>query len=494
MKKYLSVLCALTLLLGMFAFPASAAEVDLSKPMEIELMAYYVMDIPEDDPIMVYLEDKFNVDFKLTITNIDNYNDTLNMRIASGDIPDWFRIRTDSVYRTLAEDGVLLGLDEYVEKYNFENIRKTFELNNAKLLRVDDVFYCVPDTAGKLVGGIYYRADWLEELGLEPPKTFDELKTCLQKIVEADPDGMGTTGFTTYGTGWLEQCLPAFVGFFDWGVKEDGSLIFEYEHEGYKDYLKFWADLYAEKLLDQEIYINSYETCMEKLASGRTGFYIMNMNTTWWSNNKAGLSQFDPEAKLGALYPYPEGPAGALNGANMGFSASSSFNADMDEEKAARMLAIMDYLLSEEGRELTLYGYEEGMYYDTVDGVKVQKEDVVNKAWGQQLHFMGEIADFGTGDRLARDPELVGWNEHLDSDLIRHNKLRYFANDEATKLKAEINEVCTQYNTAFLTGEMDIEEKWDEFQQKMKDAGLDKYRDLLQQYAIENGIELDKAY
>jgi len=55
MKKYLSILLALTLLLGLFAFPASAAEVDLSKPMEIELMAYYVMDIPEDDPIMVYL-------------------------------------------------------------------------------------------------------------------------------------------------------------------------------------------------------------------------------------------------------------------------------------------------------------------------------------------------------------------------------------------------------------------------------------------------------
>lgn len=43
----------------------------------------------------------------------------------------------------------------------------------------------------------------------------------------------------------------------------------------------------------------------------------------------------------------------------------------MSEAKAARILAIMDYLLSDEGRELTLYGNKEGVYYDLVDGKKV---------------------------------------------------------------------------------------------------------------------------
>ena len=73
MKKLLSLLCVLALLLGI-AVSACADEVDFTKPLDIELMAYYVMDIPDDDPIMVYLENKFNVHFNLTITNIDNYN------------------------------------------------------------------------------------------------------------------------------------------------------------------------------------------------------------------------------------------------------------------------------------------------------------------------------------------------------------------------------------------------------------------------------------
>ena len=97
MKRTFSVLCTLALLLGIAAFPASAEVVNLSEPMDIELMAYYVMDIPADDPLMVYLENKFNVNFQLTITNIDNYNDTLNMRIASDDMPDWYRSTESSV-------------------------------------------------------------------------------------------------------------------------------------------------------------------------------------------------------------------------------------------------------------------------------------------------------------------------------------------------------------------------------------------------------------
>lgn len=495
MKRTFSVLCTLALLLGIAAFPASAEVVNLSEPMDIELMAYYVMDIPADDPLMVYLENKFNVNFQLTITNIDNYNDTLNMRIASDDMPDWFRSTDSSVYKQLAEDGLLLDVGEYVEKYNFENIRATLGLPGADGLMVDGAFYCVPDTVGKLTPGVYYRADWLEELNLEVPTNFDEFKTVLQKIVEADPDGMGATGFTLYDFGQVEtNMLPAWTGYFDWGVREDGTLIYKYEDEVYKDFIKYFAGLYAEKLLDQELFVNSYEACMEKLASGRAGFYIMNLNTTWWSNNKSGLAQFDPNAKLGALIPCMEGPAGKLLGASLGFYANSAFSAHVGEEKAARMLAVMDYLLSEEGRDLTLYGYEEGVYYELVDGEKVQKEDVVNKAWGQTLHFMGEIADFGSNDRLARDAELIAWNECLDNgEITRLNKLNFFYDEEANKIGAEMWEIISSYRTAWLTGEKDVDTTWEEFQQKLKDAGLETYREILGKYVQENGIQLDKA-
>ena len=202
MKKNFCMLLVALLLLA-FA-PASLAEetatVDMTEPVEIEIMAYFVMDVdPDTDPIMQYLEEKFNVDFTITLTNIDNYADTLNMRVASGDMPDWFRITDQSVYGVLQEDGLLLNVSELVDKYGFENIQAAFDAPNASILATDGVFYRVPDTIGKLCRCIYFRADWLEELGIETPTTYDEMVDALRQIVEADPDGNGTTGLTCYG-------------------------------------------------------------------------------------------------------------------------------------------------------------------------------------------------------------------------------------------------------------------------------------------------------
>lgn len=104
MKKFRALLCALALV-ACLAAPVFAEAVDLTNPVDIELMAYYVMDIPDDDVIMNYLEEKFNVNFDLKVTNIDNYDSTLNMRIASEDMPDWFRVRDNNLYVQLIEDG-----------------------------------------------------------------------------------------------------------------------------------------------------------------------------------------------------------------------------------------------------------------------------------------------------------------------------------------------------------------------------------------------------
>lgn len=493
MKRFLALL--ITLALALIATPALTETVDLTEPVEIELMAYYVMDVPENDPIMLYLSEKFNVKFHLTITNIDNYIQTLNMRIASDEIPDWFRVTDQSVYNQLAEDGMLLNVSDFVDRYDFSNIADTFELPNANALATNGIFYRVPDTVGVLNGGFYYRKDWLDELGIAAPTNYDELRDALAKIVEADPDGKGTTGLTAYSIGFLESAAPAWLGYVNFGRKPDGGIIHKFEDENYKAMFKYWADLYANKLLDAEFFVNSYETCMEKLASGRAGFYIMNMNTTWWSNNKANLAQYDINAELGALIPFPTGLAGNKAPRYFGFTADSSFSVNVSEEKGARMLAVMDYLLSEEGRDLTLYGFEEGVYYDLVDGEKIQKEDVVNAEWGQVQHFMGEIADFGSNDRLARDPVDIKWQEYLNNpDNVCYDKIGdYFYSERASVIWAELYEIQTRYLTAFLTGEMDIDAAWDEFQQALKDAGLEEYKAIIKAYADEKGIIFDEA-
>lgn len=49
---------------------------DFGEEMDIELMAYFVMDVDETDSIVQYINDKFNVNLKLTITSESDYDDT----------------------------------------------------------------------------------------------------------------------------------------------------------------------------------------------------------------------------------------------------------------------------------------------------------------------------------------------------------------------------------------------------------------------------------
>ncbi len=494
MKKIVSLLLALLL---MAAAPmAMAAEVDMTEPMDIELMAYFVMEVDEKDPIVQFINDKFNVNLKLTITSEANYDDTLNMRIAGADIPDWFRVTDQGVFNQLVEDGALLNVSEMVEKYNFENIAAQLNVNSkAAFLANDGVFYRIPDTLGCLNRGIFYRLDWQEKLNLETPKTWDEFAEMCRAFAEADLDGIDSTGFTAYGNvSGLEIAQSSFTGYRNWGITSTGDYIYKYEDDNYKAMIEYWRDLFAEDgTLDPEIMISSYTEAMEKFCTGKVGALMMNVNSTWYSNMSQTLTSYKSDAKLGLMMPLPAGPAGSYMNSYFGFSADSAFSADLDEAKAARILAIFDYLLSDEGRDLTLYGFE-GQHHDVVDGVKVQREETLNTEWGQCQHLLGEVADFGTNDRLITNPTMIEWvNYSTNPDNVRADTLGYFSNERADVISASINELRTQYLVPMITGEMDVDAEWGNFQKALKDAGIDELRGIVKEYYESKGTTPDSA-
>ena len=167
----------------------------------------------------------------------------------------------------------------------------------------------------------------------------------------------------------MDIAQSSFTGYRTWGLKEDGSLMHAYEDEQYKTMLKYWRDLFTQGVLDPEVMITSFTEATEKFCTGRVGALMMNVNATWFSTIKTNLAAYKEDAEVALLIPLPEGPAGSYLNSYFGFSADSSFSAKLTEEKAARILTIFDYLLSEEGRELTLYGFE-GEHHDVLRAKK----------------------------------------------------------------------------------------------------------------------------
>ena len=459
-----------------------------SDPIEIEIMGYFVTDVSPDDEIIQYLNEKFNVKIIPTFTKLDNYEETLNNRIASGDIPDWFRVRDELLYSQLVEDGLIINLSEAVEKYGLTNMQAQFEKPAAELLMKDGAFYRSPDSEGHLVPNFYIRQDWLEALNLETPTTWEEFKEMLEIFVAEDPDGNGNIGMTSFGDFQIDAYSSCWTGYAGWAYV-DGELTYHKVDDQYKEYLKYWADLYASGLMDTEMYNNSWDDIMQKVASGRAGVLLMNMNQLWWDNNVKPLAEYMPSASIANLVPVPAGPAGSIVSQDVLYSADSVFSSQVPEEKQERMLTLMDYLLSDEGRELTIYGFE-GKHHEVVDGEKVQLESVLTE-WGQGQHVLGEIADFGSNDITAKSPEVLKWFEWQDTPgNIQHDYTTKFSDADAAAIKVSLDEVVDNWVAKFMTGQANIDDEWDDYIAEVNAAGYEDYKTMLEDYLQENEIEL----
>lgn len=489
MKKLLAVF--LVLVMGLAMVPAFAEEISLDKHYDIDLMAYFFLDVPPDDPIITYLNEKFNVTINLSLTSgTATYPDALNMRLASGQIPDWFRINQEATFGQLVEDGCLLNISQYVEKYNFENIRKTFEAPYADVLATDGVFYRIPDGVGVLRRAFYVRKDWMEALNMEMPETWDELAEMVKAFQAADLDHQGNVaGIVLCNPDYAYAFAPGWTGYNGWAIVNGERTYFKAD-DNYKAYLKYLNGLYNDGVLDSEGFTMTRQQSEEKFSTGRSSVYWMNANSVWWDNIVSQVKANNADADVLMLVPVPAGPKGSLVGIGVPYAASSSFNADLEEDKAARILAIMDYLLSDEGKDLTLYGFE-GQHHDVVDGERVVRTEVVLNEWGQSQHLMGELADFGANDRMIKSESLKAWAEWYDDpahSAVDYSGIMY--DPDAAVIQAELREIDNRYFVPFVTGSKDIDKTWDEYIDAMNAVGLEKLGEIVEAYYEKIGKEL----
>ena len=105
----------------------------------------------------------------------------------------------------LRADGVIIPLDEYITPervpHMFESV-KEFAAALELMRRDDGQIWAIPATFASLAGPTpWIRYDWLENLGLDVPETFEDPKDVLIAFTNDDPDGNGedNTWGTSYG-------------------------------------------------------------------------------------------------------------------------------------------------------------------------------------------------------------------------------------------------------------------------------------------------------
>lgn len=244
------------------------------------------------------LEDLTGVHVEMTIVDSSTATDKLNLMLASGDFTDLMNMSSytsgvDAAY----EQEIILDLGDQLEA-NMPNYWTIIHSDQKLLGEVQDsgkflAIYPIKDeVANPQDMGPFVRMDWLEDLNMEVPTTYDELTKVLEAFKSekncAEPMSLYNTvsmndGLLMGGFGSMAELSTnglsgnALNGYY----QEDGHVVYGATADGTRKFLSWLHMLYEKGLIDfenmQNRMINPFgELTAVACAQGDTGYMFSN--------------------------------------------------------------------------------------------------------------------------------------------------------------------------------------------------------------------------
>lgn len=324
-----------------------------------------------------------------------NPNEKLNLMLASGDLPDVFMLdRGSDIMNKYIATGAIIPLNDLIDEHG-PNIKKMYGDTLKKSRHTDGKNYYLPNWYGLEqypVFGFLMRMDILKELGVEDKVnngeafTSDEFVDLLKKFKEKYPtiDGKPSIPLTLNGEN-MGAVTGTFKGMFGMlpYYEADGELKKDIRDPRYLEMAKFMNSLYTQGLMDKEWVTLKKKQYEEKLGSG---LVFATADASWNvvpSNELLKADAEDPATKdERQLYQYKVVAPG-VNPAKTTFSPKSSLGWDgaaisKTNKDPVRTIQFLDFLASEEGQYLTMWGIE-GEHWDMKDGKHTPRPEILDE-------------------------------------------------------------------------------------------------------------------
>ena len=300
-----------------------------------------------DNRYLNYIEGQTGLDIQITTPPTEVYDEKLDVIMSSGNLPDMLHAYEPVWFGNYAKQGAFQPLDDLIDQYG-PHLKEKIPAEAWDRVRYGGKIYAVPSL--NEVSGVelmYGRKDWLDRLGLQPPKTLKEYREVIRAFTRDDPDGNGiddTIGLTlTIDLGRSSPFFGAFGTQLNTWFERDGKLVNGSILPETKEALAYLNGLYEEGLLDREFPLNLQNNLFEKIEDGKVGLF----SATWYDTRGpiAANKLKDPQAEWIAL-PYPTGPEGQkgvyekdlIRGYNV-IPAGSS--------KAKEVIQFLDFIVSD---------------------------------------------------------------------------------------------------------------------------------------------------
>ena len=473
----------------------SKDDTDLFKEkLTINVLQKAVNEWPEDEPILQFLKEKFNVEFNICGVTTENLNHVVRNKIASGNYLDWMRCRENSVYQEMYNNNLLWNISKRANELELNEINNLFMEEQCKVLQGEDGFYLLPHKSPGTNHGVYIRKDIFDQVELDIGEivTYEDFEYALEKVKKADPERTIEEPLTLSGKWMLGHIITSFTGISEVGYY-NGELKYWKSVDGYKDALIYLNKLYSKGLLDPDYSSNTNFTVADKITMGHSVAIIGVTSGELYNIYFGQLVKENSEVKV-SLVTFFKGPFGDRKRDWAPYFHYSIITKAADKVKRDRILYVMDYLLSYEGKNLLLYGPEnsDGNYsytYHEIDGTyrKILNYNTLNEKLGGGEVPLRNLMTYDFSVWLDRDQYPLIWDTYLKSKKqSTYNPVHFMMDKRALSIQSELNSIWDKFETSCITGQTDIEEEWDDYINQLKVAGLDEYLDICDRWLDEN--------
>ena len=458
----------------------------------------------QDNPSWQKYSELTGVSFDFLNISAMNMGEQYNLMFASQDYPDimhsaltFYSAGADSA----VEEDVIVDLAPYLEENAPNYLYWVDKVDGFANITTDQGyrpgFVHILDTPSITRSGPVTRGDWMEELGIEAPRTMDELHDMLKAMYETYGAqcefGADASGFSAaWGTNLAIQSFPS-VSYPIYQV--DGEIVYGPVTDNAKEYL-----LTMKQWLDEGILYSDFATrtsnfgTIADFCAGTFSYY----NGDTDSLAAAPYYFTDPNAtmvaipnavrEIGDVIPFNgyNSSMGQVNGQGT-FSITT---ACPDVELAVKVL---DWRYSDEGSFLFNYGIEGISFEYDENGDPVYTDLIVNNPDGLSATWLtavymdeyGYVEHYTKFDYQMSDQQLEArelWSENVESRYDLPKGLTLTA-EEAELFSANMVDIASYTSESILkmlTGDMDIEGSYGEFVSTIESMGL---QDCLDCYA-----------
>jgi putative aldouronate transport system substrate-binding protein len=214
----------------------------------------------------------------------DQYLQKINVTLASGDLPDVIPVNATQL-KQLADSGQIEDMTELYKKYATPLTKDVMSQEGTSpfdAATFDGKLMAIPQLEASIERAmfIWIRTDWLQKLGLQPPKTMADVLAISKAFTEQDPDGNGkkdTYGLAITKTLWggamgLEGFMAGYNAYPNMWVEDaSGKLVYGGIQPEVKKALQALQNMSKNGEIDKEFGIKDGGKVSENIAAGQIG-------------------------------------------------------------------------------------------------------------------------------------------------------------------------------------------------------------------------------